>query len=297
MCAAPREDHAADMTTTTFSSPTLERPHDAPLAGVCTALARTTGTGPVLWRVLTVVLTFFGGLGIALYLAGVVLIRAEGQQQSIAQRLLSGPDRRLSGRQVTAVALLLVAVGVLAGHTDGLVALAVGAGLALLWVRGSRGTRPAGSAPPLDVPVSAAAAAPFDAVAAGRPYEPPPPRPRSPLTPLTLSLALVVTAVLVLLGVTVTSVPVEAVIATALGVVGLGLLAGAWLGRATGLVVAAVLLALALAGALALGPVVDRGAGDPTWRPAGSASYQLGAGGATLDLTGLAAGGGLTGRS
>ena len=57
------------MTEATFTSPRLERPHEAPLAGVCLALARTTGTDVVLWRVLFVVLTvvlaasLFGMLG------------------------------------------------------------------------------------------------------------------------------------------------------------------------------------------------------------------------------------------
>ena len=51
---------------TSFATRRFERPADAPFKGVCTALANSTGSDPVLWRVLMVVLTFFGGLGLAL---------------------------------------------------------------------------------------------------------------------------------------------------------------------------------------------------------------------------------------
>src|SRR5438445_2573751 len=84
---------------TPFTSPRLERPADTPFLGVATALANTTGTDVVLWRVLFVVLSFFGGLGAALYLACYVSIPAEGAEHSLVSRVLHGPDRRVTTRQ------------------------------------------------------------------------------------------------------------------------------------------------------------------------------------------------------
>ncbi len=274
------------MTSTTLASPPLERPRDAPVAGVCTALARTTGTNPVLWRVLVVVLAFFDGLGIVLYLVGVVTIRAEGRQQSIAEQLLRGPDRRLTGRQLLAVVLLILALAGLLSQADGLVAGAVIGGLALLWLRG----RPASGAAPVAEAAGSAAAPPPDAPPPTW-YVPPSQPPRSPLTGVTLSLAAVVVGVLLLVGAGVSSVPADVVLAGALAVVGLGLVAGSSRGRATGLVVVAVLLGLALAVTLAVRPVVEHGIGERTWRPGDSAEFRLGVGEATLDLRSLAVAG------
>lgn len=274
------------MTSTTFVSPPLQRPRDALVAGVCAALARTTGTSPVLWRVLVVVLAFFGGLGIVLYLVGVVAIRAEGQQQPIAERLLRGPDRRLTGRQLLAVVLLVLALAALLSQTDGLVAVAVIAGLGLLWLRG----RPAPwAAPVAEAPGPAAPPAP-DAPPPTW-YVPPPPHRRSPLTGITLSLAAVVVGGLLLVAAAGRSVPADVVLAGALAVVGLGLVAGATRGRATGLVTVAVLLAVALAATLAVRPVAEHGIGERTWRPGDSAAFRLGVGEATLDLRSLAGAG------
>ena len=82
------------------------------------------------------------------------------------------------------------------------------------------------------------------------------------------------------------------VFAAALGVVGLGLVVGAFAGRARGLVVwGVVLTALASAAAFVPDVDVDGGVGDRTWRPATVADlqseYQLGIGDAELDLSRL----------
>src|SRR5437868_2859557 len=106
MCPTRYGGSLTAMTETTFTSPRLERPRDTPLAGVCTALARTTGTDVVLWRVLFVVLTVFGGLGIAIYLACYVTIPAQGHEHSLVSRLLQG-DRRMTTRQVLLLALVV----------------------------------------------------------------------------------------------------------------------------------------------------------------------------------------------
>ncbi len=81
------------------------------------------------------------------------------------------------------------------------------------------------------------------------------------------------------------------VLAAALGVVGLGLVVGAWLGRAPWLVLVAVGLGLTLAATTAARPAIDYGIGERTWTPTSAAqqSYRLGVGEGTLDLTGLQA--------
>jgi phage shock protein PspC (stress-responsive transcriptional regulator) len=266
------------MTETTLLAPRLERPSEAPFRGVCTALANATGSDPVLWRVLIVVLTFFGGIGLALYLAGIVLIPAEDQERSLGERLLHGPDRHLTGRQVVLLALLLiVALGVVS-HPRGIIVALVIAGLSFLWLR----NRPdAAAVVPHPVPATVATTA----------FVQPPPRPkkpRSPIAGLTLSVTALVAGILLLVGVSGdTSVPAEAVLASSLATVGLGLVIGSFWGRAPWLIVLAGLLGLALAATVAVRPAIDNGVGDRTWQPTGSGSYRLGLGEGTLDLTQL----------
>lgn len=264
------------MTETTFASPRLERPSEAPFKGVCTALANATGSDPVLWRVLVVVLTFFGGLGLALYLAGIVMIPAEGEERSLGDKLLHGPDRHLTGGQI---ALIVVTVAVTLGvisHPRGIiVALVVGA-LGFLWFRNR--------------PVAAVALRPVPVAAVNVTAPPPkqPSRPRSPIVGLTFSVTALVVGILLLVGVSGgASVPAEVVLAAALATVGLGLVIGSFWGKAPGLIVLAALLGLALAATAAARPAIDFGVGDRTWSPTGSGSYRLGVGDATLDLTHL----------
>lgn len=63
---------------------TLYRPvHDRMLAGVASGMARYFGIDVLLVRIALVVLVFFGGIGLALYLASWLLIPEEGSDQSI----------------------------------------------------------------------------------------------------------------------------------------------------------------------------------------------------------------------
>ena len=313
------------MTEATFTSPRLERPHEAPLAGVCLALARTTGTDVVLWRVLFVVLTVFGGLGAALYLACYVSIPVEGQEHSLVSRLLHGPDRTVTTRQVLLLALVLV-VAAAALHDNGGAVVAAGlAGLAFLWWRRRHPspvpgllspTPPAPSAAPSGVGTSPAAEGETGAQpdpdegqqartavlppyqAAVPPYQAPAwvapaPKPRSLITPLTLSVtALVVGVLLMVAAGGAVSIPTEVVLAVALGTVGLGLVASAFFGRARGLVPVAFLLALAMGGTFAARPAIDHGIGERTWTATADGSYQLGIGHATVTLPATAPDGG-----
>ena len=126
--------------------PRLERPqHDRVLAGVCTAVARSTGTDPVLWRVLLGVLAVFGGSGLLLYAAGYLLIPEEGRSESIAERTVRTKGSDLSGPAT--IAIVAVAALVLAGWLGdgaGLVpVLVIGTLAYLVWrKRGGSGNRP-----------------------------------------------------------------------------------------------------------------------------------------------------------
>jgi phage shock protein PspC (stress-responsive transcriptional regulator) len=73
----------------------LRRPiHDRMLAGVATGIADYLGVDPTIVRIAIVVLTFFGGAGIAVYLAGWLLIPEEGSDQSLAGELIQSISAR-----------------------------------------------------------------------------------------------------------------------------------------------------------------------------------------------------------
>jgi phage shock protein PspC (stress-responsive transcriptional regulator) len=277
MCGAPGRTNLEGMTesTTTFAPTRLERPRDSAFQGVCTAIARATGTEPVLWRVLTVVLTLFGGLGFVLYLVGIVAIPREDEQYSLAHRAIRGPDRHFERNQVL---LLVLAAVVLIGYVGDVnhgIVTASAAVLAFFWWRG-RADAP--TTPP-------AVTAPLIAEAVTwTPPPPRPPRPKSPFGGVTVSVAALVAGLLVLLGATGADLPVAVPIAAALAVVGVGLVAGSFYGRSWGLFWLAGLLTVGLGLATAAQPLIDDGVGKRDWSPTGSASYRLGAGKGSLDL-------------
>jgi phage shock protein PspC (stress-responsive transcriptional regulator) len=88
------------------------------------------------------------------------------------------------------------------------------------------------------------------------------------------------------------AVPGVVVAAAMLGVLGVGLLIGAWRGRARWLIFPALLMLLITQAAVAVDTYKPgNSAGDRTWVPTtASESYELGAGSATLDLRQLPAG-------
>jgi phage shock protein PspC (stress-responsive transcriptional regulator) len=72
----------------------LRRPvHDRMLAGVASGVARYLGVDAAIVRIVLVVLTFAGGAGLPLYLAGWLLIPEEGTGQSIASDFLARPGQ------------------------------------------------------------------------------------------------------------------------------------------------------------------------------------------------------------
>jgi phage shock protein PspC (stress-responsive transcriptional regulator) len=280
--------------------------HDRVFRGVCAAIGRATGTDPVLWRVLVVVLAVFGGTGIVLYLAGWLLIPEEGRPESEAQRVLRGGSVSTPAT-VVAVLVGVIALVALTDGAHGTVPLLVVAGIGFLVVRnrqvtagglppGQVGAPPPGwVAPPAWTQPTAPAGAPPawgpppSELGHLPPPPPAPPRPRSALGLLTTSAAvLVVGGLLLARALGADGIGPTAVLAAALLVTGAGLVVGARWGRSRGLIALAVLLGLALAGTTSVDHRWGTATGERTWTVTGSTSQRLAAGKATLDLRPLA---------
>jgi len=67
---------------------------DRMLGGVAGGLAQYFDVDPIIVRIAFAVLTLFGGAGIPLYLAGLLLIPEEGTDQSIAGSLIESLQSR-----------------------------------------------------------------------------------------------------------------------------------------------------------------------------------------------------------
>jgi phage shock protein PspC (stress-responsive transcriptional regulator) len=294
---------------------------DRKLLGVAGGLGRYAGVDPLIFRILFVVLTIFGGSGILLYALGWLLIPDEGEEFSEAQRLFNGNARSstlstvITG--VVAVIVGLFLVGNLA-HTGpglgGLGAVIVVAAIIVLVARS--GPRPVtdqapqqpyyGPVPPPEpgaygqTPGTAYAVTapipPSPPYIAPPPYvAPPPPRPpreRSILGRVTVSTALIVVGLMVGWNAsTDNDIKVVAILASALAVVGGGLIVGAFRGRSRGLIVLGILLSLVTSITAVADDKLVGGAGERDWVPTTVAQaerdYRLGIGEGRLDLTGL----------
>lgn len=292
----------------------LVRPRDGRyLAGVCAAIGRATNTDPVLWRVLLAVLGFFGGIGILVYISAWLIIPGEGDTASPVESMLG--RGRSSMSPVTVIVLgILVAVSFAFIVTDAFRAVLLGAAIlisgALLLNRERPGRPVPDVAPPPDWPTSApppawptAPEAPPGGVrlpfAPHGPYAsptpppaPPAPRPerkrpreRFALGGVTFSLVFLVLGVLTLLDLTgVPALGASAYFAAGLATIGLGLLVGAWFGRARWLIA----LGLITAAALGVATVAESANEAVTWAPASHAElasrYENLSGNSLLDL-------------
>jgi len=310
------------------------------LAGVSGAVGRATNTDPVLWRVLFIVLAFFGGFGILAYIVLWLGTPADGDTASPVEAVFG------RGRSSTSSALTVIAgvvtVLIFAGTLDDrpwpvLWFLLIAAAIVFAVYTQSRNRGPATPVPPVaptaavPPPSATAAYAPANAVtepipavpssapmppgyqpafaphgpyasapapAPAKPPKPPkPPKEQSRLGSLIFSIGLVVLGVMGLLDVAnVVEISTAAYVAAALAAVGLGLVIGAWLGRARGWIFIGLGLVLALS-ITSVGKNVDwdeagrNGGGDITWAPTTLAAlkgdYEHQAGSATLDLRDL----------
>lgn len=288
---------------------------DRVIGGVAAGFARWLGIDPVIVRVVLVVLAVFGGSGLLLYLIGWLFIPEEGAPSSQAERFIDQSRQPNSTARTVLIVIGIVVgvilfanlVGALFGGWGGggsiVLLLAVGALVLYLANR-----PPASALPPAPVaaegdpavvpaPYAYGGSGAYPGYVAPQPaYVPPTPRPRSYLGLATVSVAVIVTGVLVSLNATgVADIPVVVILASALGILGLGLLVGAFAGRARWLVALAVPLLLVTAPIAMIpadfGERIDAGIGERAWTPRTVAQattpFELSVGSAELDLTRL----------
>jgi phage shock protein PspC (stress-responsive transcriptional regulator) len=268
--------------------------------GVCAALGRTTDVDPVIYRVLFVVLTIFGGLGVLIYALGWLFIPDESSGVSEAERLLH--RRRHWHRPrllalIVSIAVVIWLTSVVHGGHNLAVSIVVIAllGYLVLRDRGAVATVPHAEAPTEPLGDAPAPDAPGSWWAATQHPTPPEP-PRAPLPPrtpgsrlgwITLSVALVVAGALIAAREAgVHHLSVTNILAATVIVIGCGLLVGSVVGRARWLVLPGGALAVALLALTGIGVPIDGGIGDRTWHPTNvvARSYHLGIGHAVLDL-------------
>lgn len=82
--------------------------HDRWIAGVCGGLARYFDLNPAIFRLGLVVLTLVGGAGVLVYIAAVLVLPPEGEERSLAERVLA--ERREHPGRLVAVAVVAVAL-------------------------------------------------------------------------------------------------------------------------------------------------------------------------------------------
>lgn len=276
--------------------------HDRMVAGVCGGLADFTGIDPVVFRVVFAVAAVMGGAGIAAYvLAWLIIPAAPGAPSALGDLLGERGDRPSWWLAVPLVLVFLLLAGSFGAWrrhwVGGGFGLLVVVGLGLwLWSRHDRPALPA-SAPAAGPPAHAVVTGgdTTTVVTAPPPATPVPPahrRERSTLGILTVSMMILVVGVLQ---------AIEAgsdhdfaattVLASALAVVGAGLLLGTVVGRSRGLIVLGVVLTVLAAVSSVADVPLRGGAGERRWAPTSAAvaerSYRLGAGNARLDLSAI----------
>lgn len=308
---------------------------DKVIAGVAGGFARWLGIDPVIVRVVLVVLAVFGGSGLVLYAIGWLFIPVEGSSSSSADAFFER-SRQPGSTARTWLIVIGVIVGAivflnLVGYAFGgwgggsvLLLLVVGGLVLYLVNRPPSGTAAVTtpSAPPADAgpgdttamapmaPTAPTAPAAYAYGGSGQypgyvapvpaPLPPQPPRPRSYLGLVTLSVALLVTGILAALEVTdVVDLAPVVIPGVALAILGLGILVGAWVGRARWLLWFAIpTLVVTITASFvpanlgdALRDGVPNGIGERSWTPTTVAEAtvprELGIGSATLDLTDL----------
>lgn len=279
------------------------------VGGVAGGLADYLNVDPILVRVGFAGLMLFSGAGIPLYLLGWLFIPLAGRPDSVAMGWLHS----LAVRPGTIVVLGIVAVLMFLSfpvmrrledfsgfYVPGEIWFAlviVFVGLFLLLPRGQGGSgvaRPPAAAPPAvpDAMPGAAAAPTYWAPAPAAPIPAEPPRPASPLGWYSLAAMFIGVGIVALIN-NLSTVRVELAdyFGVALLAIGLGLIVGAWRGRARALILLGVLiLPFALAASFVKVPL-EGGLGGQYYYPQSSAEvqreYRLVGGTLYLDLTKL----------
>lgn len=281
------------------------------IAGVASGLSRTTGIGAGWFRAAFIITAFAGGLGFAAYAAFWAMVRAEDQAEAPAERLV---ENIRNGESWIGVALLVVAgvivlsevtilsgtvlwatvlatIGILLYRKD----LTIGSATTQAHSANTTAVEPDENAPvgPTIAPTAPALASSASGTVVAEPVAPrppAPPRPRSILGRVTIGVALLAIGLLAVVDNVTATLNPEPRHYLALGtlVIGLGLLVGAFAGRARWLI---------LIGVLALPPLLASPLAEVDWssdldrviRPATAAAadgdYELAAGSYRFDLT------------
>lgn len=293
----------------------LHRPEEGRwLAGVAAGLALRLGVSVWLVRIVFALLCFAGGLGALLYVASWLLIPREGETDSIVQGWMdTGQAPRWAG--VILVGLAVIIVGSATGLIGGELAFAVVLiGIGVMLYRGDLGLgrrrshtgrstdpkeppEPAADEPAAPEPAADEPAAEAAALAPAVAPEAAPPKERSYLSTACVGVAAIALGVLGLFDEIVVGFNpgFHHYMALAVGVIGIGVVVGAWFGRPAGLVILGVLLLpillfsrLAAEGGVDLLSIEFSSVGDVRYRP-GSVeeireAYELEMGGLTIDL-------------
>jgi phage shock protein PspC (stress-responsive transcriptional regulator)/uncharacterized membrane protein len=291
-------DHQAmteppDAATATGPRRLRRRVADRVIGGVAGGLGDYFNVDPLLLRIAFAGLMIFGGAGLVLYVVAWLLVPAEGRDDSVVEQALGRIPRAWSRLAVIALVAVLVLIAIesvpIVGYPDGtsgpgfyldpglfwaIVVIAVG----IFLLR----RHEAGAVPSAVVRVEA------------QPIVRPEPRPASPLGWYVVAAVLSAAGVLAIVD-NLADVEVEPgqFFGAALAVLGIGLVVGAWWGRARLLILLGLLLLpLAVVASFVTAPL-QGGMGDEQYAPVNPAElrdeYRLAGGRLVLDLTGLQA--------
>lgn len=274
---------------------TLRRPTEGTMvSGVAAGLARHFDVDPILVRVLFAALTLFGGAGLFLYAIAWLTIPTDDGYHSAASDLLRRDPERImvAGLSIAAVVTVVTMIGTIGISAPNpvpvmLVSLAALAAVALVSRRSDR----LDHAPPTSTTFPAPASTTQVLPVAARPPGPPPPTPSRKLHSSRLFWVTIAVTAIALGGVwfldeaVYGEVPLSVYPGTALGIVAVALIVGAWYGRSRMLIAVGFIASLATTGAAIIGPGPH---GERTYTPTTAAEvreeYQHGAGHITVHL-------------
>jgi len=233
------------------------------IGGVCGGLGRYFNVDPILFRIAAVALVLFGGAGVLIYVAGLLLLPS-GDPGDAAAASNAQPDGRRRALTVAGVVVLLLVTWpfllgggfLVAGLLVPIAALAI-AGVLVWWLVSGEG--PSGDAP--DIARRAA-------LGVG---------------------VLFLCGLLAVGGAWAAAAGGGSIVAGLVIVAGLAILAGAFARPARWLILPAVVLAVSAGTVGAAGIVLDGGVGERDYRPTSASElrdrYELGMGEMDLDLT------------
>jgi hypothetical protein len=243
-----------------------------------------------------VILSFFGGLGVLLYVAGWILVPAEGSDESIGEQWLEEVRMKSGfGIFLIAIALIILLISLDVSRTGfgWAVALLV---LGVLLYRGQTPREPGDTANAANIAGSALAAGPATTAAAtprpSRPRRVRRVRPPSMLGRYTVAAVLIGVGILALLDNAGALFPdARHYLALAVAVVGTGLLVGSFWGRSRPMIVVGLFLAFMM-GIAAVGNTVEGFTDEVrTFAPSTvgdvSSTYAMDSGTLIVDLTGV----------